>query len=165
MDIFQIVRHKEFGSYVDNINGIDVNIRDVDGQSLLHEAVAYGSNLIGHDLLKREIDLNHQDNNGQTALHYAAVHGNFILAKDIVEFGGDPNIKDKYGNNALWTAVFNAKGKYDIVELYVEAGGIADSKNKSNRSPLDFAMQIKDDRLVDILTVNGSSREPVPGSR
>jgi len=150
-DIFQAVRLNELDVYNDLIAQIDINLMDEDEQNLLHEAISHNNTLLGIDLIRRNINVNKQDKSGQTPLHYAAAFGNYELAEAIIKAGGNPNIKDIHQNNALWTAVFNARGKYKIVELYKRAGADTYSKNKANRSPLDFALQIKDEILVAIL--------------
>ena len=48
-------------------------------------------------------------------------------------------LSDIYGNTALWTAVFNAKGENDIVELLLEQGANFNHKNKSDRTPKQMA--------------------------
>jgi ankyrin repeat protein len=106
------------------------------------------------DLLSRGINVNQRDKKGRTPLHYAAAHNRLSLAKEIINKGGDINIADVHGNNALWTAVFNARGNYELVELFVEKGGDSLTKNKYNRSPLDFANQINDKKLIELLTIN-----------
>lgn len=53
--------------------------------------------------------------------------------------------------DVLWTAVFNAKGKYNIVKILKESGADSFSKNEAGRSPLDFAIQINDKDLCQIL--------------
>lgn len=61
------------------------------------------------------------------------------------------NIVDIYGNNPLWYAVFNAHDDYKIIELFMEYGADTTTKNNAMRSPLDFARQIGDDVVIEIL--------------
>lgn len=150
-DVFQAVRLNDVYVYNQLIAEIDINVLNENGQNLLHEAIAHSNTLLGLDLISRKIDINHQDVNGQTPLHFAAMYNSYELAEVIIKKGGNVNIKDIHQNNALWTAVFNAKGKYEIVRLYTEARGSANSKNASQRSPLDFAKQINDEVLIALL--------------
>jgi ankyrin repeat protein len=60
-------------------------------------------------------------------------------------------LRDEHGNTPLWTAVFNAKGDYVIVEQLIQASANPNSQNRHGRSPLDFARQIKDRDLISIL--------------
>lgn len=52
---------------------------------------------------------------------------------------------------SLWYAVFNANNDYRLVKLLVRYGADALSKNNAIRSPLDFAKQIKDTEMINIL--------------
>jgi hypothetical protein len=151
-NIFQEIRLGNTEVYKNIINQLDVNICNDDKQTLLHEAVVYNRVYIAKDLISRGILLSTQDKKGQTVLHYAALHGNIEIAKLILDHGGDVNILDDYGNNALWVATFNARGDYDIVEMYKKAGGDSHNKNTHGKSALDFANQIGDKNLVSILS-------------
>jgi len=115
-------------------------------------AIAYERSQHAEQLILRGINLDLQDKDGKTPLHYAAIHKQLHTAQLLVKRGADQSICDKYGNAALWCAVFNARGQYELVQLYVSAGGMATHKNKSGRSPLDFAKQIGDTKLQEVLT-------------
>ena len=155
--VFQAVRLNDIAIYNELILFTDVNILNENNQNLLQEALAFGNTLIGMDLIQRGIDVNHRDRYGQTPLHYCGLYKNPDITKAVLVNRGNPNIKDIYGNNALWTSVFNARGNYEIVKMLVENGGDVMSKNASNRSPLDFARQINDQRLIEILVNPGWS--------
>ena len=52
----------------------------------------------------------------------------------------------------MWTAVFNCKGRnYEMVELFMMFNPDIMTKNNAGRSPLDFSMQVGDEKLIDIL--------------
>jgi uncharacterized protein len=153
MEIFQAIRLGDRGAYHTALQRLNINIQDEDGQSLLHEAIACNNLDFGLDLIKRGINVNLADDNAQTALHFAALYNSFQLASAILKNGGNLNLTDVHGNNPLWTAVFNCKGKhYDMVQLFMENGGDPLTKNKHGRSPLDFANQVKDQKLINILS-------------
>ncbi len=152
--IFQAVRLNNTDQYNELILLVDINILNEYNQNLLQEAIANSRTMIGLDLIERGIEVNHRDSKGQTSLHYCGVYRNWELAELILLNGGDPNIRDVYGNNAMWTSVFNARGNYELVKLLVVNGGDIVSKNTSNRSALDFARQINDQKLLDILGDN-----------
>jgi uncharacterized protein len=150
-DIFQIIRLGQNKGYFTEIVNTDVNIIDEDGQSLLHASIVSCNDEVSIDLLKRGISLNIQDLEGKTPLHYCALYYNIEVAKLILDLGGSLSIADHFGNTPLWTSVFNARGDYEVVKLYLLFGGDPNIKNYSNRSPLDFASQISDDELVNLL--------------
>jgi ankyrin repeat protein len=132
----------------------DVNIRNADDENLLHVAIAYSNNDAAVELIHQGVDVNAQDRTGRTPLHYAGAYQNAMVARQILEHGGDLEILDEHGNSPLWTAVFNAKGNYDVVNVLIERGAAKTAylKNKHGRSPIDFAAQIGDTVLLDSMS-------------
>jgi len=118
---------------------------------LLHKAAAYNSVECAIEIIKKGFDVNVVDFKGMTPLHYAAANGSVRLANILIEAGASLSISDKFGNEPLWTAVFNARGDYKIVKMFVDNGANPNHKNNAGRSPVDFARQIKDSGLIDIL--------------
>lgn len=151
IDLFQAVRRNDADAFYSQIDNVNINQIDEEGQNLLHEAVAFHNNLLGKELIARNINVNHKDMNSRTPLHYAANSKEIELSKLILNSGGDLNIEDKYGNQPLWTAVFNAKGDYEMVKQFIEFNPDVNHKNQNGKSPLDFAQQINDQSLVSIL--------------
>lgn len=160
-DIFQIVRLNELDNYRIDIEKIDINVTNEYSQNLLHEAIAFKSTEIALDLLGRKINVNQQDYCGMTPLHFAIAHKQAELCRAIIEAGADVNIRDSHGNDALWKATFwvvsakeRSEDKYEVVMLIVRKGGDALTGNNANRSPMDLAKQINDDKLIEILDGN-----------
>ena len=152
IDLFQAVRRNDTDVFYSQIDSIDINQVDEDGQNLLHEAVAFNNSLLGKELIERNINVNHKDASSQTPLHYAANNKEIELSSLILNSGGNLNIEDKYGNQPLWTAVFNAKGDYEMVKQFMSFNPDVNHKNQNGKSPLAFAQQINDGSLISILT-------------
>ncbi|KHS62172.1 ankyrin [Pectobacterium brasiliense] len=150
---FQFVRDGQSEGLCSLVTSDNVNVTNEYGQNLLHEAIAYGNVAVVNKLIELGVDVNHQDDKGQTPLHYAAQHKMKDVAEIILMNKGDVFVTDKFGNQALWTAVFNARGDYDIVSLLLTHHSLPEHKNNSGRSPLDFARQIKDTGLISILDI------------
>ncbi|RCS44191.1 ankyrin repeat domain-containing protein [Bremerella cremea] len=156
VDFFQAVRRDGHGA-LSSLNELDdVNIRNDDGENLLHVAIAYSNVDAAVDLIQRGVDVNAQDRKGATPLHYAGAHQNAMVAQQILDHGGDFGVVDEHGNTPLWTAVFNARGKYDVVNVLLAKGAAktAHQKNRHGRSPIDFATQIGDTELVKLMENN-----------
>lgn len=155
LDIFQLIRLNENEKFFYLVDSIDINLENEFHQNLLHEAVAQGNLAIATKLIGNGINIDHKDCYGKTPLHYAAEYDQIELAEIILRNGGSLNISDDYGNEPLWTAVFNARGKYEIVKLFINFRARPNHKNKAGRSPLDFALQIDDQDLIKTLKFGG----------
>lgn len=155
-DFFQLVRRYEPNSLSSLRTLENINIRNDSGENLLHAAIAYSNLNAASDLIQRGIDVNAKNLKGATPLHYAGVYQIAAIAQLILDHGGNFEIADEHGNTPLWTAVFNARGKYDVVDVLLTKGArtIARLKNKHGRSPIDFAKQIGDTELVKRLEGN-----------
>lgn len=119
--------------------------------ALLHEMAASDDEECCRIIIRKGADLNATDAKGMTPLHYAAANGSAQVADILVKSGANLAVSDKFGNEPLWTAVFNARGNYEIVRLFVDNGANPSHKNNAGRSPIDFASQIKDSGLIAIL--------------
>lgn len=153
-DLFQIIRSGNYEEFTSKLSLIDINVINAYHQNLLEESITCGVQKISEYLIKQGINLDHQDINGKTPLHYCAEYDDKSIAAFILQNGGDVNVKDKYGNNPLWTAVFNEN--YQIVQLYVDNNGDINNKNGNNMSPLDFAIELADTTLIEILTLKNN---------
>ena len=134
--------------------GEDINSYDYD-KTALHSTCVSNSIEAAKLLIENGINVNLQDRLTQAVpLHYCAVYNYFDMATLLLNNGANLNIFDKYGNEPLWTAVFNVKGelkKLPLVELFLEHGANKNHKNNSDRSPLDFANQVKFVPLLEML--------------
>jgi ankyrin repeat protein len=138
-DIFQIVRLNEEAEFDRILPQMDINLRNEYGQNLLHEAIAYGATGLARKLIDNGVDINEADNKGLIPLHYTGLYKDAAIASMIINAGGNLNVRDEHYNTPFWTAVFNAKGNYDVVKVMAANGADALNPNKHGRSPLDFA--------------------------
>jgi len=153
LDVFQSIR-RDGSDAVARVATLDtVDLQDETGQSLLHSAIAYSNMPAVLYLLGRDVNVNIQDAKGVTPLHLAGAYRNPEIASLLLEHGAELSLVDQHGNSAIWTAAFNARGQHDVVKVLMARGGreYADLKNIHGRSPLDFARQIGDMRLVNLL--------------
>ena len=150
-NIFNVIRRGTLEQYKLSITKVNIDVCNEYGQNLLQESISSNKDMISIDLLERNIDINHQDGKGQTPLHFCAQYLNTHIAELLLRNNANINIIDNFGNNPLWTAVFCAHGDYQIVKLFMKYGADAHHKNKAGRSPLDFAYQIDDFDMLDIL--------------
>lgn len=152
-NVFQFVRLNNLNEFKKTVDRDNVNLYINEyNQNLLHEAISNNSLDIIDYLFKINININYQDEEGKTPLHYAVLYKNIytinlLLSNKLI----NKNISDIYGNNSMWIAVFNARGEYDIVKLLKKYDVDYLSKNNNGMSPLDFAKNIEDIELINIL--------------
>jgi len=151
-DIFTVAQYGDIQTFTKKFYSVhDINQKH-NGSSLLHYSIAGRRFDIAQFLLDHDIDVDMPNSDGQTPLHLIGTCQSLQVAEFLLQKGATPNIRDKYGNNALWTAVFNCKGKnYEMVELFMKYHPDVTTKNKAGRSPLDFASQVGDEKLICIL--------------
>lgn len=77
----------------------------VEGNSLVHVAVAYSHLKVAELLLDEGVELDLQNIVGETALHFATRNGNFELAKLLMDRGANVAIADNGGLQPLHIAV------------------------------------------------------------
>jgi ankyrin repeat protein len=150
---FQLVRTNQLDDLKKILDNDNVNSYiDEFKKNLLQQAITSETLDIIKYLLDCKIDVNDADKDGKTPLHYSTAYNNYEVTKLILENNPiEIDKKDVYGNNPLWVATFNARGFYDVVKLLKQYGANPDSKNNSARSALDFAKQIGDEELEQIL--------------
>lgn len=150
--VYTLARFGDFNAFKKKFVKNEINNINEFGSSLLHSSIAGRQFDISLFLLRNGIDVNITAKEGYTALHLICENPNLEVAREILKLGGDINIRDRYSNNALWTAVFNCKGRYyDMVELFMQYNPDTITKNIAGRSPLDFAKQIGDAKLIGML--------------
>jgi len=103
-------------------------------------------------------DVNKKYQKGFNLLHFACEYNNITLAKELLERHINIEEKNIYGNTPLWIAVFNSRGKYEMVDLLLSYNANPNSANNSGNTPLKFAMTIDDKILVEKLTQTTTKR-------
>jgi ankyrin repeat protein len=69
----------------------DVNIRDGNGNTLLHEACSQGKIAVVRELIAKNADINAENCYGATPLGYAVLKNHYDIAELLLENGADPN--------------------------------------------------------------------------
>jgi ankyrin repeat protein len=122
--------------------GFDPNTKDIDGRTALMHAVIDGKDELVDLLITHGSDVNAQDNQGFSALHFSAQDFRVNAAMAILQAGARVDLRDKYGNTALFRAVFNSRGRGEIIKLLLKHGADRNAKNNSSKSPIDLANTI-----------------------
>ncbi len=91
---------KEVFDYFLN-SGIDVNIKDQNGQTALMNAASRNKLEIVEFLIKRGADVQLKDIERNTAIMNAIKTNSAEVAQLLLEKGSDPNVRDKHGNGLI----------------------------------------------------------------
>lgn len=150
-DIRKAICSSKIDELMGIMNSVDLNILDGEGRTPLINSIINENFEIVQWLFTQGVDVNIQDRAGLSALHFSVQNKNLELCKSLLQKKASIDLKDTYGNTPLWKATFDARGDYNIVKVLVSKGADVNSKNNAGRSPIDFAMQIKDDDLLKIL--------------
>lgn len=80
-------------------NGIQANwqLRNNEGQALLHLAASLGLNRFCSTILEHGAHVDIQDRNGYTPLHFAALHDQKDIVADLLRHKADPSIRTFFG--------------------------------------------------------------------
>lgn len=118
------------------------DVRDRQGRTLLHAAALHGDLAEVEQLIAAGADPGAADNSGFTPLHMAAQEGNADTARALLDAGAEVDQRNRFGNTALFVAVFNSRGRGDLISLLRERGADPMMENASGQTPLGLARLI-----------------------
>jgi ankyrin repeat protein len=142
--------------------GLDVNIRNMDGELVLGVAAGYGQKEVVGYLLQAGADINGTDDIG-TPLHWAARKGQTDMVRLLIAKGADvsaknPNVSDPYNEiTPLFYAA--AAGSVDIIKLLLENGAKVDEKTTKGVTPLMLAARYSRLEAVKALIKAGADED------
>lgn len=115
---------------------------DRQGRSELHYAALEGNADRVSGLIAGGLDPNWADNDGVTPLHMAAREWHIGAARALLAGGAGVDPVNRHGNTPLWDAVFNSRGRGDLINLLREWGADPYRENNHGQTPLGLARLI-----------------------
>jgi uncharacterized protein len=115
---------------------------DRQGRTALHAAVLHGDAVEVRRLLAQGFAMDATDHQGFTPLHLAAQEWREEAARALLDAGANVDPKNKFGNTPLFVAVFNSRGRGELISLLRERGADPLLQNTHGKSPLDLAQLI-----------------------
>lgn len=116
---------------------------DRDGRSELHYAPQHKpegeQKALAERLIAEGCDVDLQDARGWTPLHFAAQEWSAPVAAILIKKGASVNLQDENGNTPLSNAVFNSRGRGELIRILIEAGADPDIENAYGMSPRELA--------------------------
>ncbi len=113
------------------------------GRTDLHHAAVDSDFERVHALIAAGSAVNARDRDGFTPLHFAAQEHAVAIARLLIDSGADVDAVNLHGNTPLFTAVFNSRGRGEMIELLRAAGADPRLTNGSGQTPVGLA------RLID----------------
>jgi ankyrin repeat protein len=123
-------------------DGEDVDALDREGRTALFYAAKDGDSEIVSELINHGSNVNIQDKNLETPLHFAAREYQPQTAELLITRGASVSAQDIHGNTPLWRAVFESRGRGEMIKLLLSAGSDKKLKNQYGTSPEDLANTI-----------------------
>ena len=112
------------------------------GRTDLHYAALEGEVVRVRKLLDEGSDPNAADVHGFTPLHFAAQSYEPGITRMLVERGAEVDRVNGHGNTALGLAVYNSRGRGDVIEILLGAGADPDRENNAGVTPRVLAERI-----------------------
>jgi ankyrin repeat protein len=122
--------------------GSDTNQVDSDGRTPLIQAAIDNRLEVAKLLLESGANVNAQDALGNSALHYAAQEYHCEMAMLLLGNGASVDMQDKHGNTPLWRAVFNSRGRGEVIAILLKAGADKSHRNRTGKTPLELTKTI-----------------------
>ena len=122
--------------------GENVEALDREGRTPLFYAVRDGDTAIVGELVKHGAKVNARDKNAETPLHFAARAHQPGVAELLLKNGADVHAQDVHGNSPLFVAVFNSRGRGEIIALLQLHGADKTIKNRHGVSSEELARRI-----------------------
>jgi ankyrin repeat protein len=120
----------------------DVRRREEHGRTALHAAAARGDLSEVCGLIASGADLGAADTDGFTPLHLAAGQFHVDVAAALLEAGADVNRQNRFGNSPLSIAVFNSRGRGEMIGLLRSCGADPFAANTSGQTPIGLSRLI-----------------------
>jgi ankyrin repeat protein len=151
--LIKLLYSKDIEKFNSSLEDSDVHQRDRNERTLLHHAVLLKNEKAVKILLSKKADVNAKDKIEWTPLHYAVQVHDVMIAKNLLDSGADSNQVDLYGNSVLWRAVFESKGRGEMISLLLKYNARPDLENKRGISPIMLAKTIANYDLVKYFNV------------
>ncbi|MDR3404414.1 MAG: ankyrin repeat domain-containing protein [Chthoniobacter sp.] len=115
---------------------------DREGRTALHYAALENNGAEVKRLIEAGFAVDAPDKAGWTPLHFAAQEYSAAAAILLLEHGAPVDAQDSNGNTPLSRAVFNSKGRGELIRLLRKAGADPRRKNHYGVSPLSLVRTI-----------------------
>ena len=142
-------------------NGADINPEFNDWlESPLLYAIYHGQIQIAETLVMNGAKVDKRDKNGETPIHWATTYNQKEIIKILVDHGADVDIanEDFDKDSPIHSAVF--ANKKEVVNILIKCGADINKENRRKITPLQIAVQNRNEDIVKLLIQNGAKIDP-----
>ena len=142
-------------------NGADINPETNDWTECpLLYAIHHGHIQIAETLVMNGAKVDIKDKNGETPIHWATRYNRKELIEILVNHGADIDIgnEDFDKDSPIHSAVFG--NKKEIVDILIKCGADINKENRRKITPLQIAVQNRNEDIVKLLIQNGARIDP-----
>ncbi|XP_067678956.1 serine/threonine-protein phosphatase 6 regulatory ankyrin repeat subunit B-like [Haliotis asinina] len=136
-------------------HGIDPNLKNLQGRTVLHYATVKGDKNKLALLLEGGADPRISDDKGRTVLHRAVKKQHFDNVRLFLEKGANPDVQDKNGKTALLLA--GELKDSETMKLLLNKGADPSVSDNYGRDALHYAVTSQDCVIMKLLLLNGAS--------
>ncbi len=122
------------GARIDEVDG--------EGRTALHHAVIEKDEGLVRLLFAAQADVNARDSHSWTPLHFAASEHAVEMVNALLGLGALVDLEDDQGNTPLWRAVFQSRGRGQVIQALRSGGANPEHRNKHGISPRQLAETI-----------------------
>lgn len=112
------------------------------GRSPLHHAAHEDDVSSVHILLAEGASPDAQDKQGFAPLHFAAQQYSVAAAIALLDGGAFVDVENKFGNTPLFVAVFNSRGRGELIQVLRSRGADPLHANSAGQTPVGLARLI-----------------------
>ena len=137
--------------------GVDKEIKDECGKTVLHYLCQQGNFNIVEYLMSEGVNKDVEDNEKMTPLHYACLNGHYLIAQYLIKNGVNVEAKNDLEKTPLHYAC--AVGCLPIVECLMSKGANKDVEDNEKMTPLHYACLNGHYLIAQYLIKNGANIE------
>ncbi|MHC4540185.1 MAG: ankyrin repeat domain-containing protein [Planctomycetota bacterium] len=135
-------------------SGTDVNVKDENHQTPLHEAISNKHKDVAQFLIEQGADVNAKGKRGCTPLYSAIWNGDADMIELLISKGADVNYSPERDYPLLHYAVWMENT--DIARVLLDHGTNSDVKDQDGRTAFRHAVDAANREMVDLLVAKGT---------
>eukprot|EP00976_Prorocentrum_cordatum_P064183 1177395-Prorocentrum_minimum.AAC.1 len=140
--------------------GVDINARNHEGRTPLHEAAYFANYNVVKQLVSAGADVNISDHMGETPLHDAMIQGHIPVVEALLTHKASVNAKSQYGETPLMVYLDNTVSYCSVkmVRLFLEWGLDIGVQSSSGATVLHYAVREGGNNIVKLLVDEGADK-------